>query len=236
MRARTSPSAGRRWGSAVQINECQVLATQRGADWWVAFRHKFEPSGRIVVVTASPQGDLCEVVCTDDAEARWWAGWAEQAGVPASALKVLRAGARRSPARAPSGGSSVPDWRHFRGCSQDETAVNNHEVVVEIYDGIALSMKCIPCRARIPIRPERAAARLVDLAEQAREHTGAVARLDRASTRTLTESQVHSLVSEAISQYRENVDVHAQGEEQAANEAAWGVVDGLFTDLDDGAE
>lgn len=95
MRARTSPSASRRWGSAVQINECQVLATQRGADWWVAFRHKFEPNGRIVVVTASPQGDLCEVVCTDDAEARWWAGWAEQAGVPASALKVLRAGARR---------------------------------------------------------------------------------------------------------------------------------------------
>jgi Holliday junction resolvase RusA-like endonuclease len=54
-----------------------------------------------------------------------------------------------------------------------------------------------------------------------------------ADTRTLTASQIHGLVSEAISQYRENVDVHAMGEEQAGNEACWGVIDGLFTDLEE---
>jgi hypothetical protein len=59
-----------------------------------------------------------------------------------------------------------------------------HEVVVEIYDGIALSMKCVPCRVRLPIRPERSASRLVDLNEMAREHAAearrdAEAALDR---------------------------------------------------------
>lgn len=110
----------------------------------------------------------------------------------------------------PECGSSVPDWRHFRGCTQDQkprtcercgdsvqylssdslcdgcvaeeaseppvedaSVKANHEIVVEIYDGIALSMKCIPCRARIPIRPERAAAGLVDLNELGRGHVEA---------------------------------------------------------------
>lgn len=63
-----------------------------------------------------------------------------------------------------------------------EVADQGHEIVVEVYDGIALSMKCIPCRARIPVRPERAAAQLAELNYLAREHAEAIARLDHGIT------------------------------------------------------
>ena len=63
-----------------------------------------------------------------------------------------------------------------------EVADNSHELVVELYDGIALSMKCVPCRVRIPIRPERAAAQLTELNYLAREHTEAIGRLDHGIT------------------------------------------------------
>lgn len=51
-------------------------------------------------------------------------------------------------------------------------------------------------------------------------------------TRTLNRDQAYRLLVEVISQYRENLYTHDQGMEQAQNEAVWGVLDGLFTDLD----
>lgn len=79
-------------GWAVRVNECLVLATEKGADWWVWFRWAMEPIGRITVVTASIGGDLVDVACDDRDNADWLAATAVDHGVPKSAVKVVRTG------------------------------------------------------------------------------------------------------------------------------------------------
>lgn len=76
--------------SGVQVNECRVFVTQRGADWWATFRPYFDRLGRIAVVTASPAGDLVNVACDHDEHARWLANLMQERGIPASAVKVIR--------------------------------------------------------------------------------------------------------------------------------------------------
>lgn len=76
--------------TAVEVNEAKILATRGGAAWWLEFRCRFEPTGRIEVVTASIGGDLVKVKCDDRDDANWLLGHAVSRGVPRSALKVKR--------------------------------------------------------------------------------------------------------------------------------------------------
>lgn len=77
----------RRW--VVEVSECRVLATARGAAWWSLFRLRMEPAGRITVITPSLGGDLVHVACDDQEHARWLAGHMhEHAGIPASTAKA----------------------------------------------------------------------------------------------------------------------------------------------------
>lgn len=78
-------------GPAVEVNECAILATCRGADWWIAWRQQMEPAGRITVLTASLGGDRLSVACDSTEDAQWLAGHMTGfAGIPQSAVKVKR--------------------------------------------------------------------------------------------------------------------------------------------------
>jgi hypothetical protein len=61
----------------------------------------------------------------------------------------------------------------------------------------------------------------VPLAEQLRD------------TRTLTGAQLADVLAEVLSQARENREAHGHGDAQADREAIRGVLEGLFTDLED---
>jgi hypothetical protein len=77
----------RRW--VVEVIECRVFATGRGAAWWSLFRLRMEPAGRITVITPSLGGDIVYVACDDKEHACWLAGhMREHAGIPASAARV----------------------------------------------------------------------------------------------------------------------------------------------------
>lgn len=55
-----------RWGLLVKdITILSIGGT--GADWWLRFRDRYEPHGRVIHIpgTATPQGDHCWVVCGD---------------------------------------------------------------------------------------------------------------------------------------------------------------------------
>lgn len=45
-----------------------------------------------------------------------------------------------------------------------------HEVVIEVYEGIAIGMRCATCKERITVRPERAAISLTDAIELNNQH------------------------------------------------------------------
>lgn len=58
------------------------------------------------------------------------------------------------------------------GQRSDPDGPGCHDVVVEVYDGVDISMRCIPCRERIAIKPESAAASLHELQRLANDHVG----------------------------------------------------------------
>lgn len=77
---------------AVEVNEAAIWATQRGAEWWNAWRIRMEPVGRIEIITATLGGDLVRVACDSLADANWLAGHMRDfAGIPKNAVKVTRA-------------------------------------------------------------------------------------------------------------------------------------------------
>jgi hypothetical protein len=73
----------------LKVNEAKILATRGGSSWWLEFRGRFEPIGRIKVDTVSIGGDMVRVECDDREHAAWLLTTAQQNGVPASALKVV---------------------------------------------------------------------------------------------------------------------------------------------------
>lgn len=75
----------------VEVNEAKIFATTGGVSWWLAFRHRFETSGRITVDVASLGGDRVRVECDDREHADWLKATAQENGVPAAAVKVVRA-------------------------------------------------------------------------------------------------------------------------------------------------
>lgn len=73
----------------VEVNECKVLHTRSGVDWWVAFSQRFRETGRIEVVKASLGGALVRVACDDAGHARDLAEhMVAFGGLPKSAVKV----------------------------------------------------------------------------------------------------------------------------------------------------
>lgn len=74
--------------AALEVNEAKVLATGCGVSWWLEYRARFEPIGRVEVITASIGGDRVEVLCDDREHADWLLAHAIGNGIPRSALKV----------------------------------------------------------------------------------------------------------------------------------------------------
>lgn len=76
----------------VEVNECHVLASQWGAEWWGDFRKQYDPIGRIADTAVSIAGNRCEVACDDREHADWLAGhMVDHGGLPKSAVKVRKA-------------------------------------------------------------------------------------------------------------------------------------------------
>jgi|HubBroStandDraft_2_1064218.scaffolds.fasta_scaffold16773_2 hypothetical protein len=76
--------------AGVEVSEAVIWATQRGADWWTDFRRRYEPAGRVTVVTPSVGGDLVRVACDDAEDAAWLRGHMLAEGIPARAVRTLR--------------------------------------------------------------------------------------------------------------------------------------------------
>lgn len=75
----------------VEVKDIVILSSRQGSDWWLAYRHRYEPIGRIVHIpgTAAPQGDHCRVLCDDREHAEWLAAhMVEHGGVPRTAVKA----------------------------------------------------------------------------------------------------------------------------------------------------
>lgn len=74
--------------SHVEVNEAKVLASGRGASWWLDYRGVAERSGRITVVTASVGGDRVAIACDTQGHAAWLAALLVAKGLPTSAVAV----------------------------------------------------------------------------------------------------------------------------------------------------
>lgn len=81
------------------VKDIKILACRQGVDWWLTFRSRFEPSGRVIPIpgTATPQGDHAWVLCGDPvdgsdsrAEAQELLDLMVANGVHKAALKVQR--------------------------------------------------------------------------------------------------------------------------------------------------
>jgi hypothetical protein len=73
----------------LEVNEARLFSI--GGEplrWWLDFRHRYEPIGRVQIVTASMGGDLLRVKCDDREHAEWLLDHAVQQGIPKSAVKV----------------------------------------------------------------------------------------------------------------------------------------------------
>ena len=77
----------------VEINECAVLATRNGSAWWIAFRHRYDPTGRIEDVDVSLGGNRVHVAVDDREHAEWLIGHMVGQGIPASAVKAKKGAA-----------------------------------------------------------------------------------------------------------------------------------------------
>jgi hypothetical protein len=74
--------------SHVEVNEAKVLASGRGASWWVDYRLRNEQAGRIEVLTASVGGDRVAIACDTQGHAAWLAALLVAKGLPTSAVAV----------------------------------------------------------------------------------------------------------------------------------------------------
>ena len=75
---------------AVEVNECRIFATAQAAGWWTLYRSRFEPAGRVAVVTSSIGGDRVLIACADRDDADALRAMMVGAGVPAGAVRVRR--------------------------------------------------------------------------------------------------------------------------------------------------
>lgn len=71
----------------IEVNECKVFATQKGATWWAEFRRANVP-GRCVTVAPSLGGELVRVACSDRDHAEWLRSHMASSGLPGTALRV----------------------------------------------------------------------------------------------------------------------------------------------------
>jgi hypothetical protein len=79
----------------VEVDEGKVEATRQGVDWWMVFRARFEGSDRIRETKAAcVVGGVAEVRCDDQEGADWLAAHMVAQGLPRTAVKVKRGGAR----------------------------------------------------------------------------------------------------------------------------------------------
>jgi hypothetical protein len=86
------------WG--LLVKDIVVLSTRQGVDWWIEFRHRFEPIGRITTIpgTSMPQGDHVWIRCGDpegdgsdsQSEAEWLRESMVGHGLPKTAVTVCR--------------------------------------------------------------------------------------------------------------------------------------------------
>lgn len=86
------------WG--LLVKDIVVLTSRQGLHWWLEFRHRYEPSGRITVIpdTSTPQGDHVWVRCGDPegdgsdshSDAEWLRESMLGNGLPATAVTVCR--------------------------------------------------------------------------------------------------------------------------------------------------
>ena len=86
------------WG--LLVKDIVILSTRQGMDWWIPFRQRFEPIGRIIVIpdTTVPQGDHVWVRCGDPdgdgsdsrSDAEWLRKQMLDNGLPATAVTVCR--------------------------------------------------------------------------------------------------------------------------------------------------
>lgn len=77
--------------AVVEVNECRVLGTTVGAQWWSDFMLA-HPASRFTIVTSTPGGAIVHVACHSRADAAWLAGhMVEHAGLPKSAVRVPKA-------------------------------------------------------------------------------------------------------------------------------------------------
>ena len=74
--------------SHVEVNEAKVLASGRGASWWLDYRGVAERSGRIEVLTPSVGGDRVAIACDTQGHAAWLAALLVSKGLPTSAVAV----------------------------------------------------------------------------------------------------------------------------------------------------
>lgn len=89
---------GEAW--CVEVKDIVILVSTQGVAWWLTFRHRFEPMGRVVSIpgTATPQGDYCLVACDNREEAESLAEhMVTFGGVPRTAVRARRAPSEATP-------------------------------------------------------------------------------------------------------------------------------------------
>lgn len=75
------------WG--VWVNECSVMATTRGAEWWVLFSSR-QPKKRMALLDVSVGGFVWHVACGSKEDAESLAAAMVEVGLPRTAVKVKR--------------------------------------------------------------------------------------------------------------------------------------------------
>lgn len=81
---------GAAMSAVVEVNECHVFAVSGApAEYWAAYRARYEPVDRINILVASIGGDRVQVACDDRDHADWLANHlVEHGSLPKSAVKV----------------------------------------------------------------------------------------------------------------------------------------------------
>ena len=77
-------------GWAVEVSDVRVLATGAGVDWWLAFRQRFDPAGRITVTASTFGGEVVSVACDGMEDAESLAATMIRNGLPKTAVKPRR--------------------------------------------------------------------------------------------------------------------------------------------------
>jgi len=82
-------AAASTWG--VQVNECRLNATRKGAQWWFWYRNMCDRSTNpCMVLTSTLGGEVVFLSRESREDAEWIATFMLSEGVPASAVRVMR--------------------------------------------------------------------------------------------------------------------------------------------------